>query len=231
MATIYDLSAKYESHGDPASISSGQGDLGGISYGIYQLSSKSGSVQAFLDFACAHSNELLANYGVILSQYEINSGHFIEEWKNIGINDRDGFSQLQNEYAKLVYFDRADQYLHSVGYEICNKSVAMQAVLMSRAVQYSAGNMIELFLEAVQRLGHPNLSYVNDRIFDKDMITNIYNFLIDECNHAYELANGLYHSPKDWANGSFTVVKVGLRNRFINERNDALMMLGDNSDL
>lgn len=31
--------AKYESNGDPAVISSGQGDAGGVSYGAYQFSS------------------------------------------------------------------------------------------------------------------------------------------------------------------------------------------------
>ena len=46
-----DLSAKYESSGSPATISSGEGDPGGKSYGRYQLASRMGSVRSFLDWA------------------------------------------------------------------------------------------------------------------------------------------------------------------------------------
>lgn len=42
------LSAKYEAKGDPGRVSSGIGDIGGISYGAYQLSSKNGMAAAFI---------------------------------------------------------------------------------------------------------------------------------------------------------------------------------------
>jgi hypothetical protein len=224
LKSIFELSAKYESGGDAGCVSNGHGDLGGISYGIYQLSSNAGSVQSFLDFACNYENNALANYGRVLSRLQINSQAFIQQWRELGRVDQNGFTKLQNEYAKAVYFDNAAQYLQNKGYDINTKSLAMQAVLMSRSVQYSAGNMAELYTEAVQRIGHPNLTYVNDARFDYDMIANIYDFLIEECNNAYA-RNGLYHSPKDWANGSYTVVKVGLKNRFVNEKAEALSML------
>lgn len=226
MTTIFALSAKYESSGNPGTVSDGSGDLGGISYGLYQLSSNAGSVQAFLCFACNYGNDALANYGRVLSEYAINSSAFIEKWQELGRIDPIGFTELQDQYAKAVYFDSATRYLNNAGYDISTKSLAMQAVLLSRAVQYSAYPMIELFTEAIKRLGYPNLSYVNDAKFDYDMIVHIYDFLIEECDNAYQLPNGLYHSPKDWANGSYTVVKKGLRDRFINEKQDALAMLG-----
>lgn len=43
-----DLSASYESNGNSGCVSSGAGDLGGISYGAYQLASNAGSVDAFI---------------------------------------------------------------------------------------------------------------------------------------------------------------------------------------
>lgn len=43
------LVRKYEAWGDPACVSSGMGDFGGISYGIYQFSSKAGVVQSFCE--------------------------------------------------------------------------------------------------------------------------------------------------------------------------------------
>ena len=39
-----DLSAQYESNGDPGCISDGYGDAGGKSYGTYQFSSNAGSL-------------------------------------------------------------------------------------------------------------------------------------------------------------------------------------------
>lgn len=223
---LYKLSAKYESNGDPAAVSSGSGDHGGISYGIYQLSSNAGSVGSFLRFACRYKNEALANYGKVLSEFEVNSNGFIREWKSIGSIDPAGFAELQNAYAKSVYYDEAAQKLRRAHYNIETKSKAMQAVLFSRAIQYGAGNMIELYTEAAMRLGYVNLSYVDDQYFDKEMIASIYDFLIEECDRAYNKGNGTYHSPKDWANGSHTVVKAGLKNRFVNEKADALGMMG-----
>ena len=45
-----DLSAAYESNGNPRYVSSGVGDLGSISYGAYQLASNASSVDAFLEW-------------------------------------------------------------------------------------------------------------------------------------------------------------------------------------
>lgn len=69
----------------------------------------------------------------------------------------------------------------------------MQAVLMSRVVQYGSGNMVELYAEAVHSMfndekkdysGWPNLTYVNDKAYDYDMIAAIYDFLISEADSA-----------------------------------------------
>ena len=225
MSNVACLVRKYEAGGDPSAVSTGSGDLGGISYGIYQLASNAGSVQSFLEFACNYGDDNLANYGRVLSQYEINSQDFIDKWVEIGTNDPNGFGQLQDDYAKSVYFDGAANDLKDNYYDINTKTEAMQAVLMSRSIQYGAGNMVDLFTQACKRMGYENLSYVDDAKFDYDMIANIYDFLIEECDNAYDNGNGLYHSPNDWANGSYTVVKEGLRNRFINEKQDALSML------
>lgn len=220
------LARKYESNGNPACVSAGTGDLGGISYGTYQLSSNAGSLQSFLAFAREYEDKALANYGTVLSNLPINSEAFISLWKDLGTIDPEGFGKLQDEYAKAQYYDKACALLTDACYQADKHTEAMQAVIMSRAVQYGAGNMVELFTEAVNRLGHPNLSYVDDAYFDRQMIDAIYGFLIDECEAAYGCCRptGLYHSPKDWVNGSKDVV-YGLENRFQHERQDAMDML------
>lgn len=220
------LILKYEAGGDPATVSSGSGDLGGRSYGIYQFSSAAGVVSDFIEWLCKYPEDCYANYGRVLkAAYPVNSNNFVATWINIGTVDAGGFQRLQDEYAGDKYYNAAYWALKNHGYDMEKHSEAMKAVLFSRAIQYGAGNMYELYTEAVRRLGYPNLSYVDDKAFDRRMIENIYDFLADECRNAYELANGSYHSPKDWANGSYTVVKVGLFNRFKNEKQDALNLL------
>lgn len=220
------LVLKYEAGGDPATVSSGSGDLGGRSYGTYQLSSTAGVVDDFVQWLCNYPEDCYANYGRVLKEaYPINSNNFVATWKNIGTVDADGFQRLQDEYAGDKYYNAGYWALKNNSYDMEKHSEAMKAVLFSRAIQYGAGNMYELYTEAVRRMGHPNLSYVDDKTFDREMIKNIYDFLADECRNAYQLSNGNYHSPKDWANGSYTVVKVGLLNRFENEKQDALDLL------
>ena len=222
------LIVKYEAGGDPATVSTGDGDLGGRSYGIYQFSSVSGVVNNFVNWLCNYPEDCYANYGRVLKNaYPVNSDEFVSTWKNIGTVDKDGFAKLQTEYAGDMYYNAAYYNLlyKDYPYDIAKHSNAMQAVLFSRAIQYGLNNMYELFSEAAYRLGYPNLTYVDDKSFDRKMIESIYDFLADECKNAYQLSNGLYHSPKDWANGSYTVVKVGLLNRFENEKADALALL------
>lgn len=222
--TLFSLSAKYESSGNPAEVSSGNSDLSGISYGIYKLSSNAGNLQSFLSFSCNYGNDALANYGRVLSQYAINSEAFISAWKSIGTIDSRGFTELQNAYAKSIYYDPAANKLKSFYYNIQTKTIAMQAVLFSRSIQYGSKNMVELYTTACKKLTYPNLSYVDATYFDQVMISAIYDFLIEECDNAYKASNGLYHSPNNWVNGSYDIVKIGLRRRFVNEKLTALTM-------
>ena len=94
-----DLSASYESNGNPGCVSSGAGDLGGISYGAYQLASSVGSVDAFIEWGMNQDN-FYTNYANALNQYEVNSDGFIGEWKSLANDDYNGFLQMQHDYIK-----------------------------------------------------------------------------------------------------------------------------------
>jgi len=223
ISIITSVAKRYESSGDCGTVSDGYGDLGGISYGSYQLSSNAGSVQSFLNFAVDYPNDNLANYARVLSEYSINSQEFIDKWREIGAIDPVGFGELQDAYAMERYYNPACGDLANNYYDVGEKSLAIKACVFSRAIQYGSGNVVELFTEACRRMGYDNLSYVNDPHFDYHLIVNIYDFLIEECDNAY-YSNGLYHSPKDWCNGSYDVIG-GLRNRFVHEKEDLLAML------
>jgi len=225
ISKITSVAKRYESSGDCSTVSDacGGGDLGGISYGSYQLASNAGSVDGFLDFARNYQNDALANYARVLSQYTVNSDEFIDTWRQIGYADPEGFSELQDAYAMERYYNPACNYLANNYYDVESKSLAIKACVFSRAIQYGSGNIVELFTEACKKMGYPNLSYVNDSDYDYDLICAIYDFLIEECDEA-EYNGSYYHSPKDWCNGSEGVI-YGLRNRFVHEKQDLLEML------
>ena len=85
------LVRKYEAGGDPGCVSSGSGDLGGVCYGIYQLSSTKGSAYEFADWASHNENPTYAEYGAELAQYDASSQEFQDTWRRIGDEDPDGF--------------------------------------------------------------------------------------------------------------------------------------------
>lgn len=218
---VGDLSAKYESNGNPGTISSGAGDLGGKSYGCYQLALNTGAVHSFQKWL----REIGHTYGQSLGGLDAGSGAFDTLWRQIAEVDAENFKQLQHDYISYAYYEPAVAMLRENYFNVEKHAQIMQDVIWSRAVQFGAGNIVELFTEAVAKMGHPNLSYVDDARFDWDIIANVYNFLIEECDNVYQVSNGLYHSQKDWVNGSYDIVKIGLRNRFENERDEALEKL------
>ena len=215
------VSGKYESKNCAGAVSCGLGDLGGVSYGAHQFIASVANDFASWLLKKGHS------YGAKLMRYNAPTENFSNVWKQIAKDDNDGFLNLQHEYTKIQYYEPAKKHLKEANFFLDNHSNAMKECVFSRAVQYGASNIVEIFDEGLKKLNitYLNLSYVDDIHFDESMLIAIYGFLIEECDNAYQLNTGLWHSPKDWVNGSYDVVKIGLRNRFINERNDLLAML------
>lgn len=221
---IASLSAKYESNGDPACVSNNPGDLGGVSYGKYQFASNVGTVRPFLDWLSHYPDPALANYGKVLKSHPINSPAFIHLWQSIGSIDPGNFSRLQDEYMIKVYYGGIFNKLLAEHFNLDNHSVALKAVAFSRAVQNGVSGCKNLFSTACLRLGHPNLSYIDDKFFDSDIISSIYDFLVSECDLAQPDSNGIWRSPNNFCHGSKNII-LALRNRFIHEKQDALSLL------
>lgn len=205
MRELGELSAKYESCGDPASVSCSSGDAGGVSYGVYQFATNCGVPQAFVDWLQEQS-EPWANYGrVLASSGQPGELTFSACWKDIGETDPVGFGQLQHDYVKAVYYDNAAQLLREqFGFEIESRSEALKQVLWSRAVQYSAHWMPELFQNAAD-MAEKSLNEIDDA----DLIANIYEVNLTD---------------PSWTSGSPSL-RPGLFNRFENERAEALALL------
>ena len=201
-----DLSKKYESNGDAGTISSGYGDAGGKSYGMYQFSSTMGVVDKYVKWLQDNGYW----FGDELARYTVGSNNFDDAWKWLANSDNKGdFAKSQHEYTKAMYYDKACVALLNCGYIVNRHSKAMKDVVWSRAVQYGPYQVPEMFDEACKSLGFPNLSYVDHINFDEQMIKAIY---LDVC------------STPAWTNGS-PGLREGLYSRFENECADALKML------
>jgi hypothetical protein len=198
-----ELSAKYESNGDPGTVSTGYGDAGGVSYGTYQLSSAAGSAASFVRWLRNQNNPA----GNILGQHEPGSREFSAAWKYCAANITE-FGDLQHDYIKYAYYDTAVEALRVEGFNVENHHPVMADVIWSRAVQYGS-YIVEMFETACLVLGYPNLSYVDAPSFDADMIRIIY---LDVCR------------TPEWTNGS-PALRDGLYSRFESEYADALARL------
>ena len=223
------LSRKYESNGDPACVSSGAGDLGGVSYGLYQFASNTGAVDEFVAWLCDYPDSAYANYGNVLAVHNAGGASFDEQWRELGTIDPEGFGKLQDEYVKAMYYDRAAAMLAKKYYHVEKHSVAMRAVIMSRAIQHGPTGCVELMEYALTTKWKGmnwNLSYIDDKYFDASLIVAIYDALIRECDCAAPDNSGVWRSPEGFCNGSKSVI-YGLRSRFIREKEDALALLNE----
>lgn len=155
--------------------------------------------------------------------YKVNSKEFIDKWKEIGTVDAENFARLQDEYVVKIYYGGADKLLQKELFHAAKHSDALKAVIFSRAVQNGVTGCKNLFLRACEKLNQPNLSYVDDKFFDEQIINAVYDFLISECDGA-KVVGGIWRSPKDFVHGSKYIVDA-LRSRFVREKQDALKML------
>ncbi len=218
------LTRKYESNGDPACVAVNAGDLGGVSYGLYQFASNVGVVDNFVEWLCNYPDSTFANYGKVLARYKVNSNAFIRQWQELGTVDAVNFGRLQDEYIKAQYYDVAAKKLAAKFFNVEKHTNALKAVILSRAIQNGASGCVKLFDIACNKIGQPNLSYIDDKWFDKDLINAIYDYLIVECDLSQPDGYGIWRSPDDFCHGNKNII-LALRSRFVRERADALELL------
>ncbi len=133
-STLGSLSERYESGGKgPGVVSSGEGDAGGVSYGVYQLASNRGRPAQFLK---ADGSPWKSEFG----DFEQGSKEFSAVWKKIAKREPDKFRAAQHAYIKRTHYDimRA-KVLKSIGLNIDSRSEVLQDVLWSTAVQQGPG--------------------------------------------------------------------------------------------
>lgn len=135
------LSELYESGGrGPGTVSGGQGDPGGVSYGLYQLASRTGTAAAFVKTEGARwAAELEGEPG---------SPCFSAAWKAIALREGEAFACAQHAFIQRTHYLPAVQAVRkATGYDLDCRGPALRDAVWSTAVQH--GSAARLLIAAV----------------------------------------------------------------------------------
>lgn len=197
-------SAKYESNANPGTISNTPGDYGGKSYGAFQFSSKTGSLDSFVNSLNKKDEQVYSR----LSEAKARDGNkfganFDSAWISIALSDKNKFMKLQQDCIKENYYDTAAQALKSkYGFDISKKGEALKESLLSTVVQHGVGGTLSVF------------SKLNLKNSDDNIINDLYN--------ERQKVNVYFRS-------SSQEIKQSVYNRFTKEKQDMLNMLDGES--
>jgi len=196
--------AKYESNLNPGTISNSSGDYGGKSYGAWQFSSKTGSLDSFINSLSTKDKDFYLK----LSQAKAKDGNkfgsnFDVAWTNIALSNKDKFLKLQQDSIKNNYYDVAASVLKSkYGFDISKKSGALKESLLSTVVQHGVGGALSVF------------SKLNLKNSDGNIINDLYN--------ERQKVNIYFRD-------SSAEIKQSVYNRFTREKQDMLNMFKEES--
>lgn len=116
-----------------ATVSSGAGDAGGKSYGIFQLASKRGQVSKFLKES---------GYAQQFQGLEVGSKEFDQKWKQVASSDAN-FADAQMKFAqKSYYLPLLNKASNDLKFDLSKKGRAVQEAIMSTGVQYGPNSNV-----------------------------------------------------------------------------------------
>lgn len=199
------LSERYESGGRGAgTVSGGRGDPGGVSYGTYQLASRTGTVEAFLvGEGKAWAGELAAAPG---------SPEFSAAWKVIAAREGKVFGEAQHAFIERTHYRPVIKAVEaSSAYDLDQRAPALRDAIWSTAVQHGSALRIVTAALADADAAAPRGTPQHDRA----LIEAIYE---RRSRHVLSLAARSVPAVQR------TLTNVALR-RYPQERAEALAML------
>lgn len=149
-ALLGSLSAKYESNGNPGTIARTKGDIGGASYGTYQLTTASG-----------HATKFAQQYGGALSGKKAGTAEFDKAWKAEASKNPDKFKQAQHAYIQQAHYQPAVNAFNKVtGLNASKMSLGVQNMLWSIGVQHGAGGTRNIVANAGIKKGDSDATII-----------------------------------------------------------------------
>lgn len=199
------LSAQFES-GSAGVGAIGYDRNGGTSYGMFQISSRQGTLRNFLEFLDKHAPKWSARLRESgPADTGGTDGSMPREWNRIAQEDPVRFEKLQEEFIQESHYNVAlNEIQEKTGVDISAQSGVLQQVLWSTAVQHGPHGAANLFSEAIERIQSSG-----KEITEKQIIENVY---------AMRASKFGLSTPS---------VRAAVRARFKEEKGMALAMLED----
>lgn len=158
------LSEREESGGrGPGVVSTGKGDAGGVSYGVYQMTSLGPKGQVggtVATFVAQH-------YPREFAGMTPGSAEFTAQWKKLAAEHPDAFREAQHQFIRETHYDPLVKKLKALGLDVNGRSRALQNVIWSTAVQHGPGSkIVASVLSGLARTG--------EQVTDEELIRGIY---------------------------------------------------------
>lgn len=159
------VSSRHEGNG-PATISTGQDDHGGASYGTYQLSSKQGTLSEYL----AQSTYKDKFAGLTPATVD-----FDNKWRELASSDPE-FARDQQVFIVATHYDVQKTRLKNAGVDLSARGAAVQEAIFSTSVQF--GNRTEhIFIRGMtEKFG---AKYKLANLSDKDIVAAVQDYKIE----------------------------------------------------
>ncbi|QZE58348.1 hypothetical protein pEaSNUABM40_00132 [Erwinia phage pEa_SNUABM_40] len=132
------VSEQFESGGrGVGTVSSGQGDAGGVSYGKHQLATNNGSMMNFLN--SPEGKPFLQRFGGLAP----GTSQFNSVYKDVAATQGADFDKAQSDYiTRTHYAPLAAKMQNEVGIDLTKRGAGVKELLYSTAVQYGAGTSV-----------------------------------------------------------------------------------------
>lgn len=123
------VSSKYESGGrGVATISSGRGDPGGVSYGKHQLSSKAGTLEKFFEEAEGRP------FAKFFKGLKPGTKAFNDRYKQVAKSHAAAFEKAQQDFITRTHYKNVEEYARKKGIDTSQRGI--QEALYSQSVQH-----------------------------------------------------------------------------------------------
>jgi hypothetical protein len=203
------LSEVYESgNRGPGTVSGGANDPGGVSYGVYQLSSRAGTLSSFM------RNEG-ARWASEFAGLTPGSRAFSDQWRAIANREPQAFRDAQHAFIERTHYQPAvDSVQNRTGLDLNTRHDAVRDAVWSVSVQHAGAATI--LRDAVARTDRQLAR--TDPGYDRALINNIYDrrteYVLDVARNNSRLTAGERQQ----------LISI-TQNRYPAERRDALSML------
>lgn len=198
-----ELSAAFES-GKRGVAEIGYDRMGGTSYGSYQISSKLGVMDNFLEFLDQKAPEWASRLRLAgPADTGSTQGAMPEAWRGIASEAPEAFEKLQHDFiARTHYATALDKIRSATGLDVSSLPGAIQEVLFSTAVQHGSTGAARIFERALDSL--PGGKIINTAL--------------------RSVIDSVYDERKGQFGGSTSIVRRSVQNRLEREKQLALSM-------